>query len=104
LTPVLPPRILAVYCVEFARAVDGCRTAVRVAAVYETVAGTSTFDGLRSSKVAVETVLAFTASLNVALTGVLATTPVAPFAGLTDDTVGGVVSGPTDVVNTRSTQ
>ena len=44
------------------------------------------------------------ASLNTALTLVVAATSVAPEAGLTEVTVGGVVSAPTEVAKTTSTQ
>ena len=64
--------------------------------LYETVAGTSALAESRSSKVDVVTVAGFIASLNVAVTLAPVATPVAPLAGVTELTVGGVVSAPAD--------
>ena len=50
-------------------------------------------DGLRNSKVELLIVVAFIASLKTAEAMVLTGTPVVPFNGVTDDTVGGVISG-----------
>jgi hypothetical protein len=58
----------------------------------------SAFAAVLSSIVLVEIVDAVIASLKVTVTAVVAATPVAPLAGLTDATVGGVVSAAT-VVN-----
>ena len=68
------------------------------------VAGTSAFDGSRNSTVVLETVVAFTDSLNVAVILASAAMPVAPCAGNVEVTVGGVVSGAPLVVKTTSTQ
>ena len=51
------------------------------------VEGTSAFDGSRSSTVALETVVAFTDSLNVAVILTSAAMPVAPCAGNVEVTV-----------------
>ena len=51
-----------------------------------------------------ETVAGFSGSLKVALTFADAETPVAFAGGIVDVTVGGVVSDPTLVVKTTSTQ
>ena len=69
-----------------------------------TAEGTTAFVASRSSKVLVLIVVALMASLNVAVTAVVALTPVAPPAGDVALTVGGVVSGPVLVVKTTSTQ
>jgi len=81
----------------------GVSVAEAAAELYETVAGTRALVASRNSKVFALMVPALIASLKVALTTVLALTPVAPFAGEVVVTVGGVVSGPV-VVNTTSTQ
>ena len=53
---------------------------------------------LRNSMVELFIVAAFIASLKMAETVVLTDTPVAPFTGVTEETVGGVIS-PASVVN-----
>jgi hypothetical protein len=58
-----------------------------------TVAATSALLGLRSSNDVLPIVVASIASLNTAVTAVVAATPVAPLVGVTLLTVGGVVSG-----------
>ena len=68
------------------------------------MAGTSAFEGSRSSKVVPLIVAAFIASLNVAVTFEPVAMPLAPLAGVVVVTVGGVVSGPTFVMNTTSTR
>ena len=98
MTPVVPPFIVAEYTCKFASAPDGVSVTVRVVALYETVAVTSTFKALRSSIVEPLIVLAFIASLKTAEMLELTRTPVVPFAGVTDVTVGGVIS-PASVVN-----
>ena len=59
--------------------------------------------GSRKTNVVVVMVDAFIGSLNVAVTGDTVVTPVAPLAGVTLVTVGGVVSG-APVLKTTSTQ
>ena len=58
------------------------------------------FAGFFSTNVVVVSVVALIASLNVAVTLVVIATPVAPLAGETTVTVGGVVSA--DVVNDQT--
>ena len=77
---------------------DGVRVAVLVAALYETVAVINVLAALRNSIVEPLIVLAFIASLKMAVAVVLTGTDVAPFNGVTEDTVGGVIS-PAAVVN-----
>ena len=101
---VAPPRTVAVYVVESDSDDDGWSVAVRVAGSYVTTAGTIRLDGSRSWKVLDPIVAASIASLNVAVTFESMPTEVAPFAGETAVTVGGVVSGAMEVTNTRSTQ
>jgi hypothetical protein len=102
---VVPPRTVTMYVVETDSALLGTSVAVRDAALYDTVAGTSTFEGLRSSIVLVLMVLAVIASLNVTVTAAAVLTPVAPDAGVREEMVGAVVSGPELAgVNTTSAQ
>ena len=54
--------------------------------------------------VVVEMVAGSIASLNWTFTAVVGLTPDCPAGGVTDETVGGVVSGPMLVTNTTSTQ
>jgi hypothetical protein len=72
----------------------GVRVAVLVAALYETVAGTSvSVSEFVSETVEPLIVAGSIGSLNVTLTASLIPTPTAPFNGVTDMTVGAVVSG-----------
>ena len=64
----------------------------------------SPFCESRSSTVVGVTVVALRFSLNVAVTAVVTATLVAPGAGVRAVTVGAVVSVPTEVANTTSTQ
>ena len=90
----IPVVSVAVYVVPYARFADG----VKVAVVPLRVADPVTDEAPALSwKVAVLTF--FTASLNVAVTGVLTETAVAPLTGLVALTVGGVLSGAAPVVN-----
>jgi hypothetical protein len=77
---------------------------MRVPALYVTVAATSAFAEFLSSTVLPETVDAFIFSLKVTATDTLFATPLAPFAGLTEVTVGGALSAGTTLSNTTSTQ
>jgi hypothetical protein len=61
-------------------------------------------DVFLNSIVLVEIVAGSMFSLKVTVTAVLTATPVAPFVGETDATVGGVVSEGTAVLKTTSTQ
>jgi hypothetical protein len=93
------PDTFTVYTVLVASAADGVNVTVRDAASYDTAPATA-------DPPAGVTVIAVadTGSLNVAVTVELTATSVAPTAGVRDVTVGAVVSGPTDVTNTTSTQ
>jgi hypothetical protein len=95
----LAPDTLTVYTVLTANAADGVNVAVRVAASY-VVAPATGDPPCGVTDITVE----LTASLNVAVAVVLTDTPVAPTAGVRPVTVGGVVSGATDVTKTTSTQ
>ena len=88
-----PAVIVAVYVVEYARLLDGVNVAV--VPVYVTVPVTPLF----KVNVAVLTVDAVIVSLNVAVIAEFTATFVALLAGLTDVTVGGVVSAVVPVVN-----
>ena len=81
----------------------GVSVAVCVALLYETVAAIALPPGSRNSNVVASIDDEFIASLNVAVTVVLAATPVAPLAGVTAVTTGGVVSAPVVVVNDHDT-
>ena len=94
--PDAPPVIVAVYTAEFDNADDGVRVIVPVEVL--TVAGTTMLEAFFNWNVVVVTVDAFTASLKVADTVVFTATPVDPFKGDTDDTVGGVLSAIAAVV------
>ena len=73
---------------------------MRVAALYETVAGTSALDGVRSSNVPVVTVVGSMSWSNVAVTGRAdRRRPVAPLAGVVPVTAGGGA----EVVNDQTT-
>ena len=78
---------------ELASAADGVTVAVFVPELYETTAVINVLEALRNSIVELLIVVAFIASLKMAETVVLTDTPVVPFAGATEDTVGGVISG-----------
>src|SRR4051812_13615396 len=73
---------------------------MRVAALYDIVAGTRVLEALRSSMVDADTVDAFNASLNVALMPALVATLVLALAGATPVIVGATMSA----TNTRSAQ
>ena len=90
--------MVTVYNVELASDADGVRVAVLVPALYETVAVINVLEALRNSIVEPLIVAAFIASLKMAETVALTDTPVAPFTGLTEVTVGAVISAAT-VVN-----
>ena len=77
---------------EPASALFGVNVAVVVPALYVTAAGTRVLPASRNSKVDPVTVVAFIASLKVAVTGVVGATPLAPLAGDRPVTVGGVTS------------
>ena len=68
------------------------------------MAATNAPEGSRNTKFAALMVVASMASLNVAVTVVVALTPVAALVGVMAVTVGGVVSAPAAVENTTSTQ
>src|SRR5687768_6253590 len=87
--------MVTVYVVELANAADGVNVIWFDAVL--TVAGTTLapFFNWKVVPVAVEPL---TASLKVAVTFVLTLTPVVPFAGDTDNTVGGVTSPPVPTV------
>ena len=70
----------------------GVSVAVRVVALYVTVAATEVPPGPVSRSVDVEILAAVIASLNVAVTVAPVPTPLVPPAGVTVVTVGGVVS------------
>jgi len=80
--------------VEFARADVGVSVAVLVAELYATETATAAPPELSNWKFVVVTVVALSDSLKVTDTTVCGLTLVAPFAGDTDVTVGGVVSLP----------
>ena len=101
---VAPPLTVRLYIVELSRPDVGVRVAVSDPADQVTLEGTRLFVGLRSSMVEVLIVDASIDSLNTMDTGVLIDAPDAPFAGDTELTVGGVVSGATLVAKTISTQ
>jgi hypothetical protein len=101
-TPPVPPVIVAVYVALLASAEVGWRTAVFVPLLYVTVAATRLVLESRSWNVLLLIELAVIGSLKVAVTDVLVA-PVELAAGLTEVTVGGVVSGPAGT-NTTSTQ
>ena len=82
----------------------GSSVAVRVALSYVTVDAASAPVESRSSNVVPLMVAASIGSLKVAVTLLLALTPVALLAGDTVATTGGVVSGPIDVAKRTSTQ
>src|SRR5262249_36765000 len=86
---VAPPWIVAVSTVEWLRAAAGVSVTVRVTASYETVAGTTVLDGVRSSTVLDVIVEGSIASLNVAVTVVETATLVEPAAGKSPAAVGG---------------
>jgi hypothetical protein len=89
------PLAVAVYVVENAKAAEGVKVAVLVAALYATVAVTAVPAAFLSTKDSVE---GWTASLNVAVTAVPVDTLVAPAAGERAVTVGAVRSGGAAVV------
>src|SRR6185436_10263094 len=99
-----PPASRPVYTASGASVFLGVKVAVLVAASYDTVPWRTAFVASFSSKVPRPTVAGASASLNVAATGAVVLTFFAPAAGVVLTTVGGVVSAPPDVVNTRSTQ
>jgi hypothetical protein len=76
----------------FANEAAGVKVTVSVVALKETVAATSAFEASLNSTVAALIVAAFMSSLKTALTEVETGMPDAPPAGVTDVTVGGVVS------------
>jgi hypothetical protein len=94
-TSVTAVVIVAVYVAPLARGADGVN--VTVAPLTEIVPATPP---LRVNEDAV-TLAGATASLNVAVTAEPTATPVALFAGLTELTVGGVVSAAAVVVNVQ---
>jgi hypothetical protein len=98
--PVAPPLTVAVYVVPLASGELGVSVAVSVAASYATVAGT--LDGPCKVNELVVIVVGSMGLLNVAVALAPVATAVAPFAGATEVTVGGI--GPEEVVNTTSTQ
>jgi hypothetical protein len=87
--------MVAVYSVLPARGADG----VNVAVLPLTFTVPVTATPLASVKLAVVSVEFVIGSEKVADTEELSATPVAPFAGDVEDTVGGVVSGTGPVVN-----
>ena len=87
-----------------ARAAFGISVAVRVDALYVTVAATRAPPPSRKSNVLAVMVAGSTGSLKVAVSEVVTLTLVAPAAGLIVVTVGGVVSVGNVVANTTSTQ
>ena len=95
LIPLAPERSVAVYVVEGCRAALGCSVAVDPLA--ETVAATALAPS-RSTKLVPVTLAGAIGSLKVALTLVPRLTFTALSAGVTVETVGGVVSS-TTVVN-----
>jgi hypothetical protein len=100
-----PPCSFAVYVVASPSVASGLSVAVLVDALYVIVAGTSAFDGSRSSNVALLRVAGSIGSLNIAVMSASAWTPVALLAGDVLATVGAVVSGPVGVfMKTTSTQ
>jgi hypothetical protein len=100
LIPDAPPESVAVYVVDAASAEVGCKVAVEPLA--DTDAATGEPPASRRTNVLDVTLAAATGSLNVATTSDPTATPVAPDAGDTFATVGGVVSDA--VVKTTSTQ
>ncbi len=102
LTPPEPPFSVAVYAVEGVSVALG--SSVAVEPLPETAAGTTAPPASRSSKLLAVTLAGSIASLRTARTFTLAPTPVAPEAGATLVTVGGVVSPGSVVSNTTSTQ
>jgi hypothetical protein len=89
-TPVL---IVAVNVDAFGNAVEGMSNAVRVAAVYVTVAAIEVPLDVFRIKFVAFTVFGSRGSLNVAVTVDAKGTFVVPLGGLADVTVGGVTSG-----------
>src|SRR5438128_7900925 len=89
----VPPLTVAVYVFENASPKFGVSVAVGVSPPTDTEAATRAPVGSRSSNVVVLTVAGSIISLNVAVTLVETATPIAPPAGVTELTVGGVVSG-----------
>ena len=89
--------MVAVYCVLAARLTDGTSIAVLPLTTTGPVTAVPPAVGLRV-KLAVLSVAFVIASENVADTKELSVTPVAPFAGDVEDTVGGVVSRAAAVV------
>ncbi len=89
------------YDVELARADDGVNVAVWELLSYDTVAATLVPSAFFSEKLEPLMVVASIARENVALTGALVETPVAPLAGLVETTVGGP-GGPLAPVGTTS--
>jgi hypothetical protein len=81
--------IVAVYCVLLVRLAEGVKVAVFVAELRVTVPATA-FPPCVNVKVLDEMLEAVIASLKVAVTVELMATPVAPFAGATEVTVGAV--------------
>ena len=101
LIPAEPPTSVAVYVVPACRLALGCSVAVEPLA--DTEAATALPPPSRRTKLVPVTLAGEMGSLKVALTPVPRLTSVAPFAGLTLDTVGGVVSARL-VTKTTSTQ
>jgi len=95
--PTAPPDRVAVYVVEGASDAVGSNGAVEPLA--DTYAATGAPPGSRNTNVLELTLAAEIGSLNVAVTFAPAATAVAPDAGDTLDTVGGVVSAAAAVVN-----
>jgi hypothetical protein len=93
--PFEPERSIAVYVVEGWRLALGCSVAVEPLA--ETEAATALPPPSRRTTLVPVTLAGAIASLKVALTLVPRLTFVVPLAGVTADTVGGVVSGATVV-------
>src|SRR6267378_8265190 len=105
-TPLAPPFAVAVYVVLYASAEAGLSVAVGVSPPANTDAGTRLPAESRSSNDVVLMAAELIISLNVAVTTLVVLTPVAPAPGVTELTVGGVVSPPVPSVdaNTTSTQ
>src|ERR1019366_6473439 len=104
LTPLLPLMTVAVYVVEAASAESGVNVALSAPALYATEAESGGVGPGRRTTGPLFTVDGSRASLNLAVTVAPVATAVPPFTGVTLVTVGGVVSGPTEVANTTSTQ
>jgi hypothetical protein len=89
-TPLAPPLTVAVYVVDAASSADGVSVAVEPE--YDTVAATVAPPDPLSTTFELVIDDAAIGSLNVAVTFVPKSTPVAPPAGVTACTVGGFVS------------